>query len=203
MGNDQSKMSIEEFTGFVKANFEVLGQELSDAGLALLVIELQDYPQEEILEALKRCRQECRRIALADILARIPTGHPDPEEAWAICAKALLTEDETIVRTDQMTEAFEVARHVRDNPITARMAFKETYLKALNHARANRIKPKWTLSLGFDKYRREGPILEAVRKGRISIVAAQKYLPEPTSPKDPSGFERIGSLVKEIAHGNS
>ena len=60
----------------VAVTFAVVGQEVSDLGLKAIVAELQSYPPEAVQESLRRCRKELRKITLADILDRIPSGHP-------------------------------------------------------------------------------------------------------------------------------
>ncbi len=72
-----------ELAKAVAATFAVVGQEMPDIGLATIVSELQEYPLGDVLKALARCRKELRKITLADIIDRIPSGHPGIEEAWA------------------------------------------------------------------------------------------------------------------------
>lgn len=55
---------------------EAMGGKLSAPAVEIMVSDLQEYPPEEVLVALKRCRHECRGwLALVDILERIPSYH--------------------------------------------------------------------------------------------------------------------------------
>jgi hypothetical protein len=61
--------------------------------------------------------------------------------------------------------------------IGARMAFKESYAKAMTLARDAGVPVKWTPSLGQDQYGRECVLTEAVRKGRLTAPHVAKLLP--------------------------
>lgn len=60
----------------VKATYEVVGQDISDLGIQAIVTELKQYDLQHVLLALTRCRKELRKLTLADILDRLPGGHP-------------------------------------------------------------------------------------------------------------------------------
>ena len=122
----------------VTVTFAAVGQEMSDAAIALIARDLAEYPLPGVFASLARCRKELRRITLADILERIPGGHPGPEEAWGVIARALSDERVTVVWTDEMRQAFGAALNLSDDPIAARMAFKEVYVRLVNEARAER-----------------------------------------------------------------
>ncbi len=175
--------------------YATIGQEATDAQLAVMAQELQGYRKEDVLESLSRCRRELRRITLADILERMPGGHPGVEEAWAIVAKTLTDENVTIVWTDEMREAFGVARQLSEDRVAARQAFKETYVRLVHEARNHRRPPQWTVSLGHDAGLRESVLVEAVHKGRLLPQVALKYLP-PTV--DVSVVEQVTALVQPL-----
>jgi hypothetical protein len=147
--------------------YAAIGHEISDAAMEIMAKDLAEYPEDSVAQALTRCRRELRRMSLADILDRMPGGHPGPEEAWAVMAKALSDERITVVCTEQMGEAFAVALGLEDDPIAARMAFIESYKRCVSDARAKGEAPKWMVSLGWDKEGREGPLLEAMRLRRL------------------------------------
>jgi hypothetical protein len=107
-----------------------------------------------------------------------PDTHPGVEEAWSIVGPSLNDEGVTVVWTDQIAEAFASAVPLANDPIAARMAFKETYTGALIKARMDGTKPRWWASLGWDKNRREPAIQAAVDRGRLTQTQAQKLLPE-------------------------
>src|SRR3990167_9980819 len=63
---------------------EVCGTDLSNPAAEVMVRELEQYPIDAVVSALKRCRREVTgRLSLATIIARIDDGHPGAEEAWA------------------------------------------------------------------------------------------------------------------------
>ena len=159
------------------ATAAAMGQELSDAALEIMARDLAAYPAKSVIEALARCRRELRRLALADVLDRLPGGHPGPEEAWSICARCLNDEALTVVWTQEMASSFGVALGLQGDVIAARMAFREAYTAILARARLEGRMPIWTVSPGTDKSGRELAILDALEKGRISVDYARATLP--------------------------
>lgn len=173
----------------ISATYAVLGQEVPDIALEVVVQELQQYPRGDVEEALTRCRRELRKLTLADILDRLPSGHPGPEEAWGLVASALNNEQVSIVWTNEMAQAMGVARSLSGDPIAARMAFKETYSRLLVQARLSRSRPVWLVSLGYDQAGREAAYLEQARRKGKELPA----LPEP------KGVPMPDDLRKQIA----
>lgn len=166
----------------VGLTYELIGQEISDAALKSVVQELSRYPAAASLEALARCRRECRKLTLADILDRLPGGYPGAEEAWAIVSSAigprgLEREDVSIVWTDEMREAFGVALSLGSDKVAARLAFKEAYAKRVSIARANHQRPCWSVSLGYDPKGREVAVQQALSRSHISQEHAARLLP--------------------------
>lgn len=108
-------------------------------------------------------------------------GRPGAEEAWAV---ALQCQDEaaTIVWTDEIAEAWGVARHVLavGDEVGARMAFRECYAKAVERARSARAPVAWSASIGHDPMRRAEVIAQAVSDGRLPR-AHLTALPAPSS----------------------
>lgn len=153
------------------------GQPIEPLVLDMFVQDLEGHPLPGVLQALNRCRSECKRLTLVDILERIPGGHVGAEVAWSCVAKALNDERVTILVNDQIFTAFGVALLLQDDPISARMAFKEKYLELRSEALSNREPPKWRVSLGADPSGREGVVQEAVRKGLLTTQQAQPLLP--------------------------
>lgn len=161
---------------------EVVGATLTDAAILVMAKRLEGYPSADVDVALGRCAEECsRRLALADILERLPCGHPGADEAWAIASRAL-DEDETVVWTRQMAQAWQTSRAV-EGAIGQRMAFRETYSRLVSEARHS--PPRWEVSLGFDVSGRARPILDAVQAGR---------LPEESLALAPGAPERAAEL---------
>jgi len=182
-------------TEAVKATYEVVGQSTTDLQLAMTIEELSGYPIASVLAALSRCRRELRKLTLADILDRIPGGHPGPEEAWATIAKGMADESRTLIWSDEMREAYGVARGCSEDEVAARMAFKETYTRAVSEARSAGKSPHWSVSQGTDKADRERAILEGVKKGQLSASYTQRLLP---SPEDPQTVTLLASLTPRL-----
>jgi hypothetical protein len=175
--------------------FQYVNQPMADAAIAEMAHDLTGYPLENVLAALKRCRSELKAIRYGDILDRLPGGHPGPEEAWSIIAHAMTNEALTLVWTDEMREAYGVANGVAEEPVQARMAFKEKYTQLVSEARVNRLTPKWSVSLGHDIHGREGAVLEAVQKGRLSLAYARKLVPSLPEP-DPTILAIVGGITR-------
>jgi hypothetical protein len=161
----------------IAGTYAVIGQPLTDVQLAILTEDLEGFPLVDVLTALSKCRKELRKLALVDILDRLPNGHPGPEEAWAIVSQGMEDGGATIIWTDEMREAFGVANKLAEDHVGARMAFKEQYTRLVSEARSARAAPSWSVSLGTDKAHREMAILEGVKQGRLTQAYAQKLLP--------------------------
>ena len=184
-------------TEAVKGTYAVIGQSMTDTELAMVVSDLSVYPSAAVLTALTRCRRELKRITLSDIIDRIPGGHPGVEEAWAMVSTVMSDEQASVVWTDEMRQAYGVAAALSGDPVAARMAFKESYLARIGEARAMGRLVKWSVSLGWDKQRREIAVKEAVEKGRLTHASALAYCPDLMLPNT-SESQR---LIEEVTHG--
>jgi len=176
---------------------ELTHTEISAEAARVLAQDLKDYDPQAVLNALTRCRRELRgTLTLAAIIERIDDGRPGPEEAWAMLPRS---EDDTVVWTDEMSEAFfaGAAMLMDTDPIAARMAFKEVYTKLLVQSRTDGKVTKWQVSLGHDKAGRATAITQAVEKGRLTQGYAAKLLPSPeNSGNRNGGMKRITSPLK-------
>lgn len=162
---------------------ELTNTQLSAGAARVLANDLAGYPEGQVLGALDRCRKELRgKLTLADILSRLDDGRPGPEEAWATVSPALADERVTIVWTEEMALASAPARAIVDDPVAARMAFLECYRRMVQQARDDKQPVLWTPSLGYDARGREGPLLEAVRRGRLGAVHVAGLLPHRNEP---------------------
>lgn len=168
----------------LSATFAAIGQEMSDVALALISRDLEVYPLRDVFSALSRCRKELRRMSLVDILDRMPGGHPGPEEAWGIVAKALADERVTVVWTDEICHAFGAALNLSDDHVAARMAFKESYSRLVAAARDQRKPIVWRPSLGHDAHGRESVLMQAIENGRLSAQHVAGLLPHTEAPND-------------------
>lgn len=178
----------------------------SKDGARILALDLAEYPQGVVLNALQRCRKEMPRFpTLADIISRIDDGRPGIEEAWAMIPK---TEDETVVWTEEMRDAYSVTRSMMSDPIAARMTFREKYGKLLAEARSSAKPTKWEACLGTDPQQRAGALAEAVRLNRIDrsharalipdLAGTQKQLAGPEDVPDPDAIRKIRELMANV-----
>lgn len=154
------------------------GRQPSEAMADTLVADLEAYSEEAVSSALDRCRREIKgHLALRDIIERIDDGRPGAQEAWAMIPA---DESGSVVWTDEMAEAYGVVRLMTDR-VAARMSFVETYQAAVTRSRSHGLAVRWSPSLGTDPGKRDGVLIEAVEKGRLSAVRAQGLLSAPES----------------------
>jgi hypothetical protein len=154
---------------------ELTGTEISADAARMFAEDLSQFPEEQVLKALSRCRRELKtRMSLADVLSRIDDGRPGAEEAWSMIPK---DESGSVVWTDEMAQAYGVAYRLMDDHVQARMAFIETYRDRCAKARDASIPVKWMPSLGHDPMGRESVLMEAVEKGRLTAQHVAGLLP--------------------------
>ena len=205
----------------VAVTAELTGYPLSEAALDLMVQDLAEYPEPQVMAALKRCRQECKgRLTLHEIIQRMDLGdvdHPGPEEAWGMLIRFVNDERETGLYTEPMRQAWEACDPIlkAGDEVGARMCFLETYRKALKRAVETRNPPKWSLTMGSDAERRKTALQDAVAAKRISADYAQSLLPAPVAsmehlagllehdgpapePDQPILSERLRSLAAQL-----
>jgi len=148
---------------------EIYGKRLSEIQIALMLDDLSGYETPDILKALKRCRMELNRFpTVADIIQRIDTGHPTPNEAWAMLPKS---ESDSAVWTEPMRKSYEAVYDLiaSGDTIAARSAFLEIYDKMVKQALVTRSAPRWKLTLGTDKSLRDKATIMAKQKGVLGI----------------------------------
>jgi hypothetical protein len=188
----QSEMEVLLTT--LGATAEIMGTQLQPAALMLMAEDLSEFQLSDVLAAIKRCRRELSgRLTLNAIIERVQAadGMPGAEEAWALMSRP---ESDTMVITEQMAEAMQVARPLlNEDRIAARMSFREAYLRIVNAARDKKIKPKWFVSLGHDKQRRAQPIAEAVRTGKLLLEHSLDLL-------SPDGKADVLQLTGHVNH---
>lgn len=166
--------SLEKLYQAVVVTAEVVGHEVSPAAAREMARELLSYPEAQVAGALGRCKRELSgRLTLAAIIQRIDDGHLGVEEAWALIPR---DEDATVVWTDEIAEAYGVCRDLLEtDQVAARMAFKESYLRALTAARAERRPAVWNVSAGHDPAQRVSAIKQAVERGRLTAGEAERH----------------------------
>lgn len=148
---------------------ELTNTQLSTEAIKVMVNDLSAYDENSIVQALAKCRRELKgRITVAEIISRIDDGRPGVEQAWAIVAPCLNDESRTIIWTHEMRDAFGIALNLANDPIAARMAFKESYQTNCQKARDAGIPIRWIQCFGHDPRGRDGQLLEAVKSGKLT-----------------------------------
>lgn len=171
------------------ATSELLGQQMSVTAAAMLAEDLADYSRPVLAAALKRVRTECAgKLTPKVIIEAIDAamGRPGANEAWATALSAL-DERNTVAWTEEMAQAWEMARPVvvGGDEIGGRMAFKDAYERLVRVAREERRTPVVTVSVGWEAELRTAGIEKAVKLGYMLPREAVAYLPAPKSVIDP------------------
>lgn len=119
----------------------------------------------------------------ADILNQIEgraaiDGRPGAEEAWALAIRAS-DESETVVWTHEMAQAWQVCQPIMamGDEVGARMAFKESYGRQVDDARALRRPVSWSTSLGHDVTKRHAALVKAEAMGLLAAGEALRLAP--------------------------
>ncbi|MBF3951887.1 hypothetical protein ISG27_12655 [Burkholderia pseudomallei] len=178
---------------------ELCGKVFSPAAARQFAADLSPYPEAQVLGALERCRREVRGIlTLADVISRLDDGRPGADEAWAMIPR---DETQSVVWTDEMAEAYGVARPLLavGEPIAARVAFRECYARVVTLARCEQRATQWRLSPGYDPAGRELAVSDAVSKGRLTPQQAMRLLPDETNSQMTAALlEQIGVKINRI-----
>jgi hypothetical protein len=171
----------EEFVPMLSAVLDLYGRKLSPGAYSIWFEALRKFELAQVKVALGHWVSQGKSQAPvpADVLKFLQAddGWIGAEEAWAMVAAGLSDEGETLCMTGPMSVAFFAALALADEPIQARMTFKEVYLREVALARDEGLKPKWHISLGHDAQRREQRVLAAVDQGRITAEHAKVLLP--------------------------
>lgn len=166
---------------------------LSDRAMASAFAQLSAYPLQVVLAAINAHMLDPRRGQYApkpaDIVAQIEAGSPrlnrlSADEAWAMMPSS---EEDSIVWTDEMAQAFAIASPLLadGDRIGARMAFKGAYERLSEQNRAMGRPVTWNVSRGWNADNLESVVKDAVRLGRLSPeqgrehVAALEYKQNP------------------------
>lgn len=171
-----------ELVQAVAVTAELCGRTFSEGAARMFVQDLSGFAEPAVIKALARCRREVKgALTIQDVVSRIDDGRPGVEEAWA---QMPFDESQSVVWTDEMAQAFGVARGLLEDGerVAARMAFKEAYTRLIGEARDAGRPVSWTPSLGFDKNGQEAVLADAVSKGRLSYEHAQELAPMLPAP---------------------
>lgn len=170
-----------EFSGILDAVLPIYRMEASKNTKRLWWEVLKRHSIADVSAAFgEHVSRNARGITPADIANLIaaanPDGRPGADEAWAMLPYQ--DESSSVVMTEEMAEAFGIAREV-DDKNGARMAFRDAYNRIVERNKRAGVAPKWFASLGSDKQGREMVLGEAVRLGRITQDHAAVLLPPP------------------------
>jgi hypothetical protein len=190
------------------ATAEVLGTQISPTAAAMLAEDLSRYEQTVLNAALARVRSESpTRLTPKVIIEAIDAamGRPGANEAWAVALSAM-DERNTVVWTEEIAQAWEVARPVvrGGDEIGGRMAFKDSYERLVRTARDERRMPVVTVSFGDDADLRAPAVEKAVKLGYmpgeqavrhgympLALAISQGYV----SPSQAKGLALLGNEV--------
>ena len=178
---------------------EINGRAMSDAAAAMFLADLMEYPPDSIIVALKKCRLELNRFPnIADVVSRIQhaDGRPGAELAWAMCPK---TDGSAAFLNEEIMSGWDAANEIlrfSGDAVAARMAFKETYEKAVKENRDNNISPKWWLS------RAHGPNAEIENQNAMRSAVERKLISPHTAVLLLPTFVPQESQMKQISNSN-
>lgn len=192
-----------EFYQILKEAFEIHEKEISNSKLNIYFNLFKKYPMavfsSALLTHIERSKFSPKPADLKDIIDNMD-GRPDSNEAWSI-SQASKNEDETIVWTNEMQEAFGVATPIlmMGDIQGAKMAFREVYEKLVRKSRDNQIPIKWNVSIGHDKTRVNDAINQARYDGRISHDDSTRYL---TDSATVDGMAIAGLLTGTVVNAS-
>lgn len=167
-----------ELVQAVAVTAELCGRTFSENAARVFVEDLTQYPVNQVLGALRRCRREVRGIlTVNDVVSRLDDGRLGVEEAWAMMP---ITESQSVVWTQEMATAFGAALPLveRGDMVGARMAFKEAYQREITISRDQGSPVTWFASLGYDPQGRKPVLEQAVKAGRLTLSHAQSICPQ-------------------------
>jgi len=129
-------------------------------------------------------------------------GRPTAEEAWATALTAS-DENDTVIWTDEIAEALNLGAGVlleEGDKTAARMAFRDSYNRCVEQARANSKPINVWVSLGHDSNRRRATIEQAVVKGLLSNDRASELCLDysgNTEPDNKPFLKLMGDSISE------
>jgi hypothetical protein len=187
-GNELKNSDLDQFTAILTATMEIHGHRTSAEAITIWCAALAEYELPDVRAALSAHIKTAGvgRFAPkpADIIGILEEmdGRPGVEASWARLSHAIGDERATLVLTNEERSAFFVADAIADDKIAARMAFKETYAKAVHEARLKNIPVRWSAILGGDPSQRETALLAAVESGQLPTEYIATLLPDREQP---------------------
>ena len=175
-----------EFAALLKQTAEYYERKLTPAVVGMYWAGLRDVSMSVFRAALNAHMNDSQggqfMPKMADIRkaiesAAVNDGRPGPEEAWAMVPR---DEAWTVVWTEEVAEAWGVAQPLlrERDPVAARMAFKESYVRIVQRARAEGNPVRWIASLGFDPNERAAVLAREVESGRLSLDYVARIAPQ-------------------------
>lgn len=177
-------MAIVDVVKAITVAAELTGAQMSGASIAVMAQDLiAQHGEAEILHALTRCRKELSRpLTASAVFDRLgeADGRPGADEAWAMALDAV-KEELTVVWSDEMAEAFAIARPILSagDKVGARMAFRDAYERICRQGREAGRRPAWRASLGWDPAQRRDCLAKAEAAGLLPAPMVAKLLPPP------------------------
>ncbi|WP_233799604.1 hypothetical protein [Paraburkholderia sp. HP33-1] len=188
------------FLKMLSRTFRTVRQPLPDPEvLGVWWGKLEPYPLEMVASALSRHLDVSdfapTPAAILKYLPKRRQDHLEADEAWALASVAV-DENETVIWTDQIAEAWSNAKPLFDGRgnVAARMAFKAAYVRIIERAVATDQPVIWRISFGADPDRRRQALEQAERDGRLTAEQARDALPPPDATRN--GWPLLASSGK-------
>jgi hypothetical protein len=178
---------LSDFTKLFNTTADYYGKEKSADAMMIYWQAMKPYDFDIVREIFNRHIQSSKFMPMVNELLdtlRSMDGRPEPEAAWSVLSACLNDEGKTVVWTEEMAQSFGVALGLQNDRVAARMAFLESYKSLVSESRRNGVSVKWTPSLGHNLSGREGPLLDAVKKGRLTRQHVVELLPYNDIPND-------------------
>lgn len=202
-----------EFAALLTKVMSGYGKPLPDKGMLLAWWEhLSMFPLPVVVRAMASYCDENGEFPPVPLgiakRCKLMDGRPTDDEAWAI-ALTSLSEDDTVVWTSEIAEAFNLCRPVLDggDEVGARMAFKDAYNRLVSAARLSNKPAKWDVSLGWDVRKREAALERAVVAGLLPAPTVQVLLPNYAGAGSvqeqgsPEGLKRVKEELAKLQDG--
>lgn len=171
-------------------------KEPNDSAVQAVFDLLAEYPLQHVLAAIgvhaKKSRFAPTPADICEIIdARTKAKHVAADEAWVI-AKRSMNESETVVLTDEIFQARNVAWELWNSGdhIGARMAFKSAYDRVIETSGI----PVWRVVAGWDKSRVIPEIEKAKRLGRLPA----DYTPNKHMLPAPEATTTVSALLAKL-----
>lgn len=189
---------------------EVMGQELSGAAMQMILMSLERYEFNAVIQAIHDTVKKCKfKLTLAEIVSRIRDGRPTADEAWQ--EVYMMSESDSKVMTVEQQQAYcSVSTQLQDpsttNLINAKKSFVDKYNRLCEKAKDEGVPVSYNVSWGRGEAGRVAAVTEAVALGKIGRQDAVRLLPHheevilglPVPETDQNGLKRLTGMIKRI-----